>query len=218
MPITATFSTCAYDPATGEVGVGVQSKYFAVGAIVPWVAADAGAIATQAWANTGFGWRGLQMIREGVAPEAIIGRLLDGDERPSYRQVGIVDLQGRVANYTGEDCQEWAGAATGERFTCQGNLLTGPEVVEGMARAMAESEGEPLAERLMGSLEAGQAAGGDRRGQQSAAIVIAVAGRGEPGFDDKRLNLRVDDHPAPIAELRRLVEIAREAGAIPARG
>jgi len=204
-----TFSVCAADLEARQVGVAVESKYFAVGNIVPWAAAGLGAIATQAWGNTGFGWRAFELLEKGMSPQQIIPLLLQGDGMREHRQVGIVDASGRVANYTGEECTEPVGAETGGGFTCQGNTLTGPEVVQEMARAMRESEGQPLGERLMRALEAGQAAGGDSRGQQSAAMLVAQEGLGMPGFDDKLIDLRVDDHDEPIQELRELLEMQK---------
>ena len=207
--VFGTFSVCAADLEARQVGVAVESKYFAVGNVVPWAAAGLGAIATQASGNRAFGWRAFELLEEGMSPQQIIPLLLQGDGMRDHRQVGIVDALGRVANYTGEECTEPAGAETGEGFTCQGNTLTGPEVVQEMARAMRESGGQPLAERLMRALEAGQAAGGDKRGQQSAAMLVAQEGLGMPGFDDKLIDLRVDDHDGPILELRELLEMQK---------
>ena len=202
----STFSIAAADPSTGEVGVAVQSKFLSVGAAVPWVASDAGAVATQAWANTTYGPRGLALLREGVPPERVVAQLTGGDEQRAQRQLGIVARDGRSATFTGDQCMEWAGGVAGDGFAAQGNILAGPGVVDGM-RAAFLATGGPLADRLLAALRAGQAAGGDRRGQQSAALSIAKPAGGYGGFNDRYVDLRVDDHPQPIEELARLLEL-----------
>lgn len=202
----ATFSIVGCDPETGEVGVAVESKFFAVGSVVPWAKAGAGAVATQAFANTSYGPRGLELLAEGNTAKETLELLLADDPDAQQRQVGIVDAQGQSSSFTGTECTAWAGHVAGRYFTAQGNILVGEETVREMARAFQETEGA-LAEKLMAALEAGQAAGGDSRGQQSAAIVVAKAGAGYGGFDDRYCDLRVDDHPEPIRELRRIFDL-----------
>jgi uncharacterized Ntn-hydrolase superfamily protein len=186
--------------------VAVQSKFFGVGAVVPWVEAGTGAIATQAYANTSLGPRGLELLRQGQSPEDVARQLLDIDPEKQFRQLGIVDAKGRSHNFTGDRCVEWAGALAGDNFSVQGNLLVSQATVEAMARTFRESSGE-LAERLLAALEAGQHAGGDARGRQSAALCVARKNGGYGGYNDRYVDLRVDDHPNPIAELRRLLDV-----------
>ncbi|MBI3268503.1 MAG: DUF1028 domain-containing protein [Planctomycetes bacterium] len=205
-PPVATFSIVARDPATGELGVAVASKFFAVGAVVPWARAGVGAVATQAYANTTFGPRGLELLALGETPEAVVAKLTAEDAGRDHRQLGMVDAQGRSATFTGAKCSPWAGGIAGEGFACQGNILAGEPVVKEMARAFQEGKGT-LADRLLAALEAAQAAGGDSRGRQSAALFVVRAGWGYGGMNDRYLDLRVDDHPDPVAELRRLYGI-----------
>ena len=205
-----TFSIVALDPSTGDLGVAVQSKYLAVGAVVPWLAAGAGAIATQAQANTDYGPVGLELLRQGYSASEVVARLTSDDPQATVRQVGVVDADGGVANYTGEQCQPWAGAAAGKTHTAQGNIIAGPKVVAAMVSAF-EASSHGFAERLLMALEAGQQAGGDRRGQQAAALVVVSTGAGHSGYNDRIVDLRVDDHAAPIAELRRLLELYWDA-------
>lgn len=202
----ATFSIVGFDPATGDMGVAVQSRYFAVGSVVPWAEPGVGVVATQAAVNTGYGPRALELLREGLSPQEVIDRLLAADTFPrlSGRQVAVMDARGRVAVHTGPEASEWAGHVSGPDFSAQGNILTGPEVVQAMADAFQRTEGE-LALKLMAALEAGQEAGGDRRGQQSAALLVIREGGGRGYDNDVRIRLHVDDHPTPIAELRRLL-------------
>lgn len=207
-PLVSTFSIVARDPVTGDLGVAVESKFLAVGAVVPWVTANIGAVATQAWANVTYGPRGLALMAEGKSAPEVVEILTGSDEGRLRRQVGVVDAQGRAASYTGPECNEWAGGVEGDGFCCQGNILAGPQVVAAMAEAYREAGGT-FANRLLSALEAGQAAGGDRRGKQSAAILIAREGGGYGGGSDRYIDLRVDDHPRPIAELRRLVMLHR---------
>lgn len=207
-PVIATFSIVARDPASGDLGIAVESKFLAVGAVVPWLRGGVGAVATQARANVAWGAQALAMLETGLAAAEVLDRLVADDGERDVRQAGIVDAQGRAASWTGPDCGAWAGGMTGEGFCCQGNLLAGPEVVDAMAEAYASATGS-FAHRLLSALEAGQAAGGDRRGQQSAALAIARPGGGYGGGSDRLIDLRVDDHPAPIAELRRLVMLHR---------
>jgi uncharacterized Ntn-hydrolase superfamily protein len=204
--LVATFSIVAYDPQTGALGVAVASRVLAVGAIVPWAACDAGAIATQSRANTTFGPRGLEMLRGGQTARQTLEALLKEDEGRDDRQVGIVDTHGGVALWTGPKCQPWAGGVTGSTFTTQGNILAGPQVVDAMANAYRTTPG-PLERRLMAALAAGEAAGGDTRGRQSAALLVVRAGHGYGGLDDRYIDLRVDDAPDPIPELQRLLEL-----------
>lgn len=208
--LKGTFSIVARDAATGDLGVAVESKYFAVGTVVPWAEAGVGAIATQSAANREFGPWGLTLLREGLQPQEALDRLLQGDEKPEVRQVGIIDRDGRTANHTGAECDPWAGAACGTDFSAQGNILVGPEVIADMAAAFEDSATLVFAERLMRALEAGQAAGGDARGQQSAALLVVSEQVGIPAQTDRLVDLRVDDHEKPIEELRRVFDILRD--------
>ena len=205
-----TFSIVAWDPASAppEWGVAVASKFLAVGAAVPWAAAGAGAVATQALANLAYGPEGLAQLRTGASAEEVIASLTEADEEAAHRQVGIVDGSGGAATYTGPECLDWAGGVKGEGFCCQGNILVGPQVVERMAEAFEATEGE-LTVRLLAALAAGDAAGGDRRGRQSASVYVVREGGGYGGGIDRAVDLRVDDHPTPVDELRRLFELHR---------
>lgn len=214
-PPVATFSIVGFDPGTGELGVAVQSKFVAVGAVVPWARAGVGAIATQAWANTRFGPVGLALLAAGKTPEEVGETLVAMDSRAGHRQFGIVDASGRSVTFTGEECLDWAGGRSGPNFAVQGNILAGPGVVDAMAEAFTSVEGD-LGERLLAALAAGQAAGGDRRGRQSAALLIVREGWGYGGLNDRYRDLRVDDHPTPIAELQRLHELHRSVFKPPA--
>lgn len=206
VPPVATFSIVGYDAETGQLGIAVQSKFFAVGAVVPWAEAGVGAIATQSWANTTYGPNGLKLLKSGLSAEQTLERLIADDPGHATRQVGIVDAKGSVANYTGDECNEWAGAVSGEHYTAQGNILAGEDVVKAMGKAYEETEGE-LADKLMAALFAGQDKGGDTRGQQSAALLVVQAGRGHGGFNDRYIDLRIDDAEEPIKELQRLLEL-----------
>lgn len=208
-PLVATFSIVAYDPRTKELGIAVQSKFIAVGAVVPWAKANVGAVATQSWANTTYGPDGLKLLGEGESPEQALKKLLSSDPKREHRQVGIVDAQGRAAAFTGEECLDWAGDHQGKNYTVQGNILAGEKVVTAMAEAFEESQGA-LAKRLIDALEAGQKAGGDRRGRQSAALLVVRQGAGYSGFNDRYRDIRVDDHPEPIKELRRIYELHKK--------
>lgn len=201
-----TFSIVGADPKTGEVGVAVASKFLAVGSVVPFAQAGVGAVATQSYANTTYGPRGLELLRQKVAPQEILQRLTKDDPQREQRQVGIVDARGRSATFTGQRCLRWAGGIAGKHFAAQGNILTGEAVVQAMAEAFQKTEGE-LALKLMAALEAGEHAGGDARGKQSAAILVARPNGGYGGFDDRYIDLRVDDHPEPVQELRRLLTL-----------
>ncbi len=201
-----TFSIVAYDPAERAFGVGVASKFLAVGAMVPWVRAGVGAIATQAHGNLTFGTNGLALLTQGYSAQETLELLLQGDALSERRQVGIVDNQGRAASHTGSQCFAWAGSKTGEGFACQGNILSGENVVEAMAAAYQSAQGE-LADRLLAALIAGENAGGDRRGKQAAALYVARPNGGYGGNNDRYLDLRVDDDPAPIMRLGELVAL-----------
>jgi len=202
----STFSIVAFDETADELGVAVQSKFLAVGSAVPWVRGGVGAIATQAWANTTYGPRGLSLLEAGHDPNEVIEMLTASDEQRDHRQVGIVDGQGRTTTYTGAGCMDWAGGIAQPNFAAQGNILAGRAVVQGMADAFTSTKG-CLSDRLIASLRAGQAAGGDRRGKQSAALYIAKPAGGYGGFNDRYVDLRVDDHPEPIEELARILEL-----------
>ncbi len=207
-PPVATFSIVAHDPATGEMGVAVQSKYFSVGHVVPWGEADVGVVATQANVNAGYGLQGLALLRQGLNAEQVKERLLAEDTFPGKdgRQFAVVDARGGIAVYTGPIANEWAGHRVGEHYAAQGNILTGPEVVEAMGDAFEAAEGD-LAERLQAALVAGQEAGGDSRGRQSAAMLVVGRGRGRNINNDVVARLQVEDHPTPIVELGRVLHI-----------
>jgi len=203
---TGTFSIVAYDSVTQEMGVAVQSKYFSVGTAVPWADATAGAVATQATVNVSLGPKALAMLRTGMPAEQVMKALAASDSLWDSRQVGIVDARGHAVNWTGKRCMDWAGGITGPGFACQGNILAGPAVVANMAKAYQSSTGE-LAERLISALEAAQAAGGDRRGMQSAALIIVRPSVTNPEYNTRYVDLRVEDHKTPIKELRRVWQI-----------
>jgi uncharacterized Ntn-hydrolase superfamily protein len=189
--------------------VAVQSKYPAVGSVVPWAEPHVGAIATQAWANRQYGPDGLALLREGVAADAVVARVTDADDYRAHRQLGVVDGSGGSAAFTGERCGVWAGHRTGDAFAAQGNILVSAEIVDALVETFAATSGKPLAERLLDCLDAAQAAGGDRRGQQSAALLV-VAPRQDAGLSDRLVDLRVDDDPRPLDELRRLFGVHQE--------
>lgn len=205
-PTISTFSIVACDSATGDLGVAVQSRFFAVGTVVPWARAGVGAIATQAFGNTTFGPRGLELLAQGTSPAEVLKALLADDAGREQRQVGIIDAKGRGATYTGRECQSWAGGKQGVTYVCQGNILAGPEVVQAMGRAF-ENAGGLLGDRLLAALDAGQAAGGDSRGMQSAALLVVRDKGGYGGFNDRWCDLRVDDAPNPFQELHRLYNL-----------
>lgn len=201
-----TFSIVAYDPDEQAWGVAVASKFLAAAAVVSWARAGAGAVATQAYARVSFGPNGLAMLADGKSAQETLDRLLEGDPGQATRQVGIVDVNGRAAAHTGVNCTAWAGHRIGVGFACQGNILTGPEVLEAMAETFMTAEGE-LAERLLAALDAGDQAGGDRRGKQAAGLLVVRANGGYGGDNDRYLDLRVDDDPAPVAKLAHLVKL-----------
>jgi uncharacterized Ntn-hydrolase superfamily protein len=198
-----TFSIVACDLGRGDWGVAVASKFPAVGSVVPWARAGVGAIATQAHANVAYGPDGLALLQEGVSAGAAAARLTGTDDNRAARQLGVVDASGGAATFTGDECMAWANGMSGDGFACQGNILVGPEVVEAMARAFRGAEGE-LADRLLAALVAGDAAGGDRRGRQSAALLVVRDGGGYDGRNDRYIDLRVDDHADPVTELSRV--------------
>ncbi len=204
--VVSTFSIVAFDPETREWGIGVASRFLAVGSVVPWAKAEVGAIATQSYANTSYGPEGLKLLQTGRTVDEVIKLLTEADEQRETRQLGIIDGNGRAATYTGEKCHAWAGGKTGMNYACQGNILAGPQVVEEMAKAFEEKTG-PLAQRIMSALEAAEAAGGDKRGRQSAALYIVKEKAGYAGFNDRMLDLRVDDHADPIQELKRILKV-----------
>lgn len=209
MQIVATFSIAGFDPATGELGIAVQSKFLGVGAVVPWAKAGVGAVATQSYANTSYGPKGLALLEKGLTPQAVLDELTSADPEAPRRQVGIVDAQGRAATFTGSECFAWAGGRTGPNYTCQGNILVGEETVTAMATSFEGSGHLPLPERLVNALKAGQAAGGDSRGQQSAALLVVKEKGGYAGFNDRYIDLHVEDHPRPIEELDRVLGLHR---------
>jgi len=204
----ATYSIVALDPGTGEIGVAVQSKFPCVGSAVPWVKAGVGAVATQAWANTSFGPRGLELMAEGKTPQEASEIMQGKDEGIMHRQFGMVDMQGRSATYTGSECMYWAGGIAGENFACQGNILVGEATVQAMADTFLSVEGD-LAERMTQALLAAEKAGGDSRGMQAAALYIAKEGGGYGGYNDRFIDIRVDENPDPINELRRILDLYR---------
>ncbi len=200
-----TFSIVAADLDAGEWGVAVASKFLAAGSVVPWARAGVGALATQAYANIGYGPAGLDLLERRPASE-VVDRLIAPDDGREHRQLGVVDAAGTGAAFTGGECTEWAGHLIGDVYTCQGNILTGADVLREMAGAF-EAETADLTSKLLAALAAGDGAGGDRRGRQSAAVLVVRTGGGYLGETDVAVDLRVDDHPAPVAELARLVSI-----------
>ncbi len=207
-PTISTFSIVARDSLTGELGVAVASKFFAVGAVVPWAKADVGAIATQSFANTSFGWRGLELLEDGATPDEVSTILLRNDDDPKRRQFGIVDGKGNSYTYTGSDCIAWAGGRNGKNYAVQGNILAGESVVLAMEQAYLATMGT-LADRLYAALVAGDREGGDSRGKQSASLLVVKQGAGYGGFTDQAIDIRVDDHPEPFIELGRLLRFAQ---------
>ena len=203
-PPVATYSLCACDLAAGQWGVATQSKFLAVGSVVPWAEPHVGAIATQAYANPRYGPEGLAFLREGLSAEDVVDRLTSADDERAHRQLGVVDAAGRAATYTGDDCLAWAGGRTGEGYAAQGNILVSGATVDALAETFESSAGKPLAERLLDSLDAAEAAGGDSRGRQSAALIVVERDGGYASLSDVLVDLRVDDHPDPLVELHRI--------------
>lgn len=202
----STFSIVAYDLDENAWGVAVASKFLAVGAVVPWARAGQGAVATQAYANTSYGPKALALMGSGLSAQETLNRLLADDDGRDQRQVGLVDMQGRAAAYTGSACYDWAGHIVGPHFTCQGNILVSQATVQAMADTFSSAKGE-LAERLVKALAAGEEAGGDSRGRQSAAVLVVKPEGGYAGFNDRYLDLRVDDDPAPVQRLIALLDL-----------
>lgn len=203
-----TFSLVARDPQTGDLGVAVASKFLAVGFVVPWARANVGAVATQSYANPEFGPQGLELMQIGAGPEDILAVFARNDPALAKRQFGLVLSSGESLSYTGAECHAWAGGRFGPNYAAQGNLLTGPEVVEALEHTFLSRGDLPFGERLVEALAAADQAGGDRRGRQSAALLVVGAGKGYGGME-RWIDLRVDDHPQPVAELRRLLSIHR---------
>lgn len=201
-----TFSIVGFDPETGELGVAVASKFLSVGSIVPWAKAGVGAVATQSWANPFYGIRGLELLEEGKSAEQTMQILIDEDENKEVRQAGFVDAKGNSATFSGTECYSWAGGIAGPNFACQGNILTGENVVQAMADTFNNSAGD-LANRLIAALKAGESAGGDSRGKQSAALLIVKENGGYGGVTDRYIDLRVDDHHEPVDELIRILKL-----------
>jgi uncharacterized Ntn-hydrolase superfamily protein len=208
-PLVATYSIVGCDLEARQWGVAVQSKFLAVGALCPFAEAEVGAVATQSFVNPRYGPDGLALLREGLSAEEAVERLTAADEGRAQRQLGIVDREGRAATYTGERCFAWAGGRTGAGYAAQGNILVGEETVDALAATFETKTGLPLVQRLIGCLETAQAAGGDRRGQQSAALIVVQKDGGYAGLSDTLVDLRVDDHERPIEELRRIHGIHR---------
>ena len=205
-PVIATYSIAACDLDERQWGVATQSKFLSVGSVVPWAEPGVGAIATQAYANPRYGPDGLALLREGLSAEETVDRLTSADDGSAHRQLGVVDGQGRSATFTGPECMDWAGGIAGPSFAAQGNILVGAETVGALADTFTATAGQPLAERLIRCLAAAQAAGGDRRGQQSAALLVVERDGGYAHLSDTLVDLRVDDHADPIGELGRLYE------------
>ena len=206
MNLIATFSIVAYDSHEKACGIAVASKFPGVGAVVPWAEANSGAVATQSYANTTFGPKGLALMKKGVTASETLEQLLEADQERELRQVGMVDPAGNAVSFSGKKCMDWAGGTTGENFAAQGNILTGPETIDAMVEAFLEAEGN-LPTRLYQSLLAGDRAGGDRRGRQSAAILVVKESGGYGGFNDRWLDYRVDDHEDPVPRLGDLIDM-----------
>ena len=204
--VVATYSIVAWDSATGDLGVAVQSKFLGVGAVVPYAKAGVGAIATQAWANTTYGPEGLQLLEQGLSPQLVVVGLTKLDSNANRRQIGVVDAQGNSYAFTGSGCLQYAGHITGRGYSVQGDILAGEAVIKAMARTFEFTTGT-LAERLLSALEAGERAGGDKRGRQSAALLVVRDKGGYSGFNDRMVDIRVDDDSMPLVELRRLYKL-----------
>src|SRR5438874_866965 len=202
--LIATYSIAACDPDSRQWGVATQSKFLGVGSVVPWAEPGVGAIAPQSYANPRYGPEGLALLRSGLPAEEVAARLTAADEGREHRQLGVVDAEGRSATFTGSECHAWAGGRTGPGYAVQGNILVSEETVTALESAFLATAGRPLAERLIDCLTAAQAAGGDSRGQQSAALLVVEKDGGYAGLSDSLVDLRVDDHEQPIEELRRI--------------
>jgi uncharacterized Ntn-hydrolase superfamily protein len=202
--LVATYSIAACDLEASQWGVATQSKFLGVGSVVPWAEPHVGAIATQAYANPRYGPDGLALLREGLSAEEVVDRLTSADEEREHRQLGVVDAKGGSASFTGSECMDWAGGRTGPGYAAQGNILVSAETVDAIAETFERTAGKRLAERLLDCLDAAQAAGGDRRGQQSAALLVVERDGGYAGLSDSVVDLRVDEHERPLEELRRI--------------
>jgi uncharacterized Ntn-hydrolase superfamily protein len=205
--LIATYSIVACDLHAGQWGVGVQSKFLAVGSVVAWAEAEVGAIATQAHANPRYGPDGLALLRDGLPAREVVARLTELDGGRAERQLGVVDREGGSATFTGDECLEWASGRAGDGYAAQGNILVSEDTVAGLAETFEATAAKPLAERILDCLDAAQAAGGDSRGQQSAALLVVRKDGGYAGLSDVVVDLRVDDHARPLAELRRLYDL-----------
>jgi uncharacterized Ntn-hydrolase superfamily protein len=202
--LVATYSIAACDLEAGQWGAATQSKFLGVGSVVPWAEPQVGAIATQAWANPRYGPDGLALLREGLSAEEVVDRLTSADEGRDHRQLGVVDGKGGSASFTGAECMDWAGGRTGPCYAAQGNILVSADTVGAIAETFEATSGRPLADRLLDCLDAAQAAGGDRRGQQSSALLVVERDGGYAGLSDSVVDLRVDEHELPLEELRRI--------------
>jgi uncharacterized Ntn-hydrolase superfamily protein len=205
--VVATYSIVACDLGAGQWGVATQSKFLAVGSVVPWAEAQVGAVATQSYANPRYGPDGLALLRQGLPAGDVVKRLTEADDGREHRQLGIVDSGGNAATYTGSECQDWAGGRTGDCYAAQGNILVSSETVDALADMFEATSGSSLAERLLDCLDAAQAAGGDKRGQQSAALLVVEKDAGYAQLSDVVVELRVDDHERPLEELRRIYRL-----------
>src|SRR5262245_34053218 len=203
----ATYSIVGCDLEAGQWGVATQSKFLAVGSVVPWAEPHVGAVATQSYANPRYGPEGLSLLRQGLTADDVVERLTSADEGRAQRQLGVVDADGGAATYTGDGCHDWAGGRTGPGYAAQGNILVSQATVDALADAFERTAGQPLARRLVSSLDAAQAAGGDRRGQQSASLLVVEKDGGYAALSDVLVDLRVDDHEQPLEELRRIHEL-----------
>ena len=206
--LISTFSIVARDDKSGELGVAVASRFFAVGSVVPWAKANLGAVATQSFANTSFGWRALELLEQGISAHDAGGILIKNDDDPTRRQLGIIGITGPGYTYTGSDCIPWAGGRSGTDYAVQGNILAGEQVVLAMENAYLEKQGT-LAEKMYAALIAGDAAGGDSRGKQSASLLVVKNNAGYGGYTDRAIDIRVDDHQEPFKELGRLLNFAQ---------
>ena len=202
--VVATYSIAACDLEAGQWGVATQSKFLGVGSVVPWAEPQVGAIATQAWANPRYGPDGLALLSEGLSADEVVERLTSADDGRDHRQLGVVDGKGGSASFSGAECMDWAGGRTGPCYAAQGNILVSAETVDAIAETFEATSGRRLAERLLDCMDAAQAAGGDRRGQQSSALLVVERDGGYAGLSDSVVDLRVDEHERPLQELRRI--------------
>jgi uncharacterized Ntn-hydrolase superfamily protein len=206
--LASTFSIVAFDPKTKNLGVAVQSRYFSVGTAVPWAKTGVGAVATQSFVNISYGPRGLNLLKRGFKVHEVVQNLTGKDKDRDYRQLGIIDAKGNTAAYTGSKCLEWAGSRIGKNYSTQGNILASEKVVTNMAKRFETTKGD-LADRLVAALEGGEEEGGDARGRQSAALLVVGKRMSKGGYGDRLIDLRVEDHSDPIAELKRLLKLHR---------